>query len=107
MSFIHRSLAVIAVAGALAAGCAGLPTGNDPRMAANSRDCTRINADMAAAQEAQRSAEEKAHGAWKAVIPVAVVAKYATAKFSANGASHERAALEAESVQGGCAKNAS
>lgn len=106
MSSNHRSIVVITVASALATGCAGLPTADVQRTASNSRDCARISADIAATQEAQRNAEERAHGAWKAVIPVAVVAKYATAKYSANGAGKELAELDAERVRRGCDSNA-
>ena len=91
----------IAIA-AIMSGCATAPqTASAPAPAA-SLDCRRISAEIAAAKETQRAANESGDNAWKAVIPVAVVARFAQGKKTAAEAQERIAQLQAAASRKGC-----
>jgi len=85
----------------LLAGCASAPTTRDAAVAA-ARGCSELNAERLAAQDSRREAADKERAAWKAVIPVAVAARYASAKSKVAAADQRLAEINAESDRKGC-----
>ncbi len=91
---------ITALAAFLIAGCATTTT---PSVAPSSiGDCNELVAAMAATDEARQVALDKQQGAWKVVIPVAVVARYASGKAKVADADQRRAELERELEVRGC-----
>jgi hypothetical protein len=91
----------LALAAVLLAGCAGTPTNSAPTAAG---DCKVLTASLATTDEERRAALDKQQGAWKAVIPVAVVVRYAKGKADAAEAEQRHADLQRELDARGCAK---
>ncbi|MBX3606395.1 MAG: hypothetical protein KF788_14035 [Piscinibacter sp.] len=90
---------------ALLSACAGQPAAPSPAATATeaaARDCSRIDADIAAAQAARRDAELKKGEAWKAVVPFAVAGRYASANAAIRDAEQRLAGLRAEAQRQGC-----
>ena len=85
----------------LLAGCASAPTTREAAVAA-ARGCSELNAERLAAQDSRREAVGKERAAWKAVIPVAVAARYASAKSKVAAAGRRLAEINAESDRKGC-----
>ena len=83
-------------------GCASLPDAMPAGAAATS--CEAIDAETVRATEARRAAAEKEQGAWKAVVPFAVAARYASGKAAGDEAGRQLAALQVRSGQQGCAR---
>jgi hypothetical protein len=63
-------------------------------------DCTRLEADVARAEQARRAAVEQSDNAWKAVVPFVVLARKASAKSALEEADKTLAALKAQASQG-------
>jgi hypothetical protein len=91
-----------ALALAALSGCASLPDAPEPRAAATS--CEAIGAEAVRVAEAKRVAVEKEQDAWKAVVPFAVAARYASGKAAGDEAGRQLAALQVRSGQQGCAR---
>ena len=68
----------------------------------NALGCVQLEGQIARAEETLRNAEEKSQNAWKAVVPFAVVARYASNKAAANEAQESLDGLRTQSVQLGC-----
>jgi hypothetical protein len=93
----------LAVVG-LAAGCATpqeAPIASNP---ATPPSCARLAADLATTDEARLAAIEDGRGAWKAVVPFAVAAKYAKSQADVRRAEDRLQSLNAEYSQQGCAR---
>ena len=67
-------------------------------------NCKQLATAVAANEEARRVALEKQQGAWKVVLPFAVVARYAAGKAELKDAEERRATLQRELAQRGCAE---
>jgi len=94
-------LSLMAVA-ALAAGCAGAPAASNKPAASTSSPCSRLDVEIADTEEARRAALEKEKGAWKAVVPFAVAARYASGKSAADQADRQLDKLHADFHRQGC-----
>ena len=94
--------ATIAALALAAAGCASTPGAARPQASAPS--CDAIRAETARVADEKRAALAKEQGAWTAVIPVAVAARYATAKAAASDAEQRLADLRRQSAAQGCAQ---
>jgi hypothetical protein len=81
------------------AGCASTPGGVT---SAAAQDCRQLGAEIARSEEAKREALDKQQNAWKAVIPFAVVARYASGKSAAAEADGRLADLKAGFARQGC-----
>lgn len=68
--------------------------------------CEELAAGIAASDEARGAALEKQQSAWKAVFPVLVAARYATAQAELSDAEQRRAGLHREAAQRGCGDGA-
>jgi hypothetical protein len=82
----HYALFPVSLSIAIAtimSGCATSPQMAPAPAPAASLDCRTISAEIAAAKETRRAANESGDNAWKAVIPVAVVARFAQGKKTA------------------------
>jgi len=100
MPRIPSQISLASVLLALLAGCASAPA---TRAAPKAADCRQLSAEIASAEEARRAAMEKQQSAWKAVIPFAVAARYASAKSSSGRADQRRAELQTQFKRQGCA----
>jgi hypothetical protein len=101
LNIAYRMFAVGAAALLLGlSGCANAPRPKSSTAAA--RDCSELAAARERAQEQQRAAHQKEHGAWKAVIPVAVAARYASARSQAAAADERLAEANAAAEHQGC-----
>ncbi|WP_280155504.1 hypothetical protein [Piscinibacter sp. XHJ-5] len=102
-SNVVRPWALALIVATLAAGCASGPgpAGRPPAPAP--ADCSAVATEIARVEEARRAAAEKHEGAWKAVIPFAVAARYASGKAAAGEADRQLSELHAESHRQGCA----
>jgi hypothetical protein len=82
----------------LAAGCATpaatSPAATTPAAAEPAADCSALAAQISATREAKRVAQEQEQSAWKAIVPFAVMARYAGGKTAAAEADQRLAALE-------------
>jgi hypothetical protein len=85
---------------AFAAGCATPP---DPRAhpvshgeAVRAVDCARLDAEIARAEQARGVAAERSGNAWKAVVPVAVIARKASGTAAVQEADRKLADLKAQ-----------
>lgn len=95
-------LSCLLVVAALATGCATAPTSAPAATSVAATDCRQLAAEIARTEEARRAALEKEQGAWKAVIPFAVAARYASGKSDGENAEQRLAALNAEFSRQGC-----
>jgi hypothetical protein len=97
-----RSITTLAGATLLAlfAGCAGAPA--TQAVAAATVDCAQLGADIAAVEDAQRQAQAARDGAWKAAVPIAVAARYATSSSAVAEARQRLDTLHAEAGRLGC-----
>lgn len=64
--------------------------------------CAQIDEQLARAEEARRAANEKGQNAWKAVVPFAVAARYASGKAASNEAEEAIAGLRSQAALRGC-----
>jgi len=85
------------------AGCASAP--QDAAIVAAATTCSELGAQIAGTEDTRRSAAEKQQGAWKAVVPFAVAARYASGKSAVDEADEQLAALRAESARQGCVRH--
>lgn len=90
----------------LAAGCAGAPVGARSPEAAG-RACSELAAQTDDAVAARRAALDTQQGAWKAVIPVGVAARYAGGTAALAQAEQRLAALRSEASRLHCAHTSS
>lgn len=97
-----RLLALVAAASI--AGCASAPE-TAPPATHSALDCSQIEAQIGAAEQARQAALEKEQDAWKVVIPFAVAARYASSKAAVSEADERLAQLRAESTRRGCARH--
>lgn len=86
----------------LAPGCASPP----PSPAAAAPGCRQLAAEITRTQETRRAALEKEQNAWKAVIPFAVAARYASGRSAAGKADKRLQELRAEYSRQGCGHHA-
>jgi hypothetical protein len=91
---------------ALAIGCASTPTESTAPTQSAVRDCHQLSAEIAVAEAEKHAALEKEKGAWKAVVPFVVVARYADGKLAANKSDKQLDKLRAEFTRQGCAHDA-
>ena len=64
--------------------------------------CAQLDEQLARTEEARRAADEKGQNAWKAVVPFAVAARYASGKAAANEAEDTIAELRSQAALRGC-----
>ena len=99
MNNVHNTIALgTALLLTCLAGCASTPA--TPRGA--TRDCRVVNEERQAVQQNRQQAAAQQHGAWKAVIPFAVAARYANARSKAASADRRAAELDTEAQRKGC-----
>jgi hypothetical protein len=70
--------------------------------AAQGFDCSRVGAEIARAEEARRAALEQGESAWKAVVPLVVLARKASSKAAASDAERKLGELRQQAQQEGC-----
>ncbi len=92
---------------ALLTACAGAPTASTTSAAASSTalsplDCSALRAEIQRTEAVRGEALEKEHDAWKAVVPFAVAARYASSKSTVGDADQTLAALRHERDRRGC-----
>ena len=94
-------LPIIVLAAMLSAGCSSAPSA--ARAPAESiAGCSELVAEMSASDAARSAALEKQQGAWRAVIPFAVAARYAIGKSERTEADQRRADLQRQFEQRDC-----
>jgi hypothetical protein len=84
---------------AVAPGCATPPqaAGHPGQIgAAPGRECDRLEAEIARTEQARGVAAEQGANAWKAVIPLAVLAQKASSTAAVHDADRKLAALKSE-----------
>jgi hypothetical protein len=72
--------------------------------ASASADCEQLSVALRAAQEDKRTAVETRDGAWKVVIPVAVVGRYAVGSSQVGAADRRLGELGNLAATNGCAQ---
>ena len=92
-------LFALAIAAALA-GCAEPRPAPAPPTAAAS--CAQLQAERATVAERRRVALEKEHDAWKALVPFAVAARFASGRSAVDEADRQLADLQARATLKGC-----
>jgi hypothetical protein len=103
MKEFHVPMAGLALSlalGALLMACAQTPAPPATQVAA--LDCASLASELHAAAESQRVAEQQQQDAWKAVVPFAVVARYAKGKAAAQGSEQRLAELQRQAATRGC-----
>jgi hypothetical protein len=93
---VAAMLAVMSLS--LLAACASAPVPS--RQSAS--DCPALDAEIARAAEAQRSAEQKRHDAWKSVLPVAAAARFGQGMVEATQSEQKLRELRGEAARQGC-----
>lgn len=81
------------------AGVGGLAAGTTLSAALG---CAPLEEQIARAEQARRAAREKEDNAWKAVVPFAVAARYASGRAAQNDAQQTLDGLRAQAAQLGC-----
>jgi len=98
----QSSLAATLLALVMAA-CASAPQPSpQAAAAATPPTCAQLDEQLARAEEARRAADEKGQNAWKAVVPFAVAARYASGKAAANEAEEAITGLRSQAALRGC-----
>jgi hypothetical protein len=87
----------------LAASCASTPAGSGRPVLSTALDCHQLRVAIADAEDARLDANEKQQSAWKAVIPFAVAARYASGKSALAEADVRLTELNSRFVRQGCA----
>jgi hypothetical protein len=67
--------------------------------------CNDLRAEIAEVERAKHAAEQAGDDAWKAVVPLAVIARFAKGKKAAVDAAERLAQLEAAADRRGCARS--
>lgn len=80
----------------LLSACASGPIATEPA------SCAELQAELHRAEAEQRAAAQQRDDAWKAVLPVAVAARYASSRSAGAEADRRLAALRAASAQRQC-----
>ena len=93
------ALAMPLAIGLLASACAATDTGI---ASAASPSCAAISREIAKTEEDRQHAIEEGKTAWKAVVPVAVAARYAASQAQAGAADDRLRSLQAQSGRQGC-----
>jgi hypothetical protein len=107
MSLLHdtrRSIFAAFVIALSVGGCASTPPAQKAPLAATKppADCGRLHAEIASSEQDKREAAEKQKGAWKAVVPFLVAARYANGKSGVGEADERIEKLQAQLRQQGC-----
>jgi hypothetical protein len=97
--FITATMLASSIALSLLGACASAPRAQDTAAAP---DCAAIDAEMARTANAQRAAAQQQQDAWKAVVPVAVAARYGQGKAAAAESQQRLSELQAQATQQGC-----
>ena len=92
------SLSALALVASMLVGCASVP-------AEPVAECSQLRAELSATDAARSAALEKRQGAWKAVIPVAMAARYAIGSSELEAAERRRADLQRELAQRDCTED--
>lgn len=92
---------------ALLMACAGPPTASATSAVASNTalsplDCGALRAEIQRTEAIRSEALQKEHDAWKAVVPFAVAARYASGKSAVGDADQTLAALRDEHDRRGC-----
>jgi hypothetical protein len=87
-------------------GCASIPRSRVPESQFAQLNCAQLEAEVVQNEETKRVATQTKTGAWKAVVPVAVVARYAKGSSAITTADKRGASLEEQRRQKGCASAA-
>ncbi|HEY9063534.1 MAG TPA: hypothetical protein VIO33_01030 [Burkholderiaceae bacterium] len=105
----HRPSSVVAaLLATLLGACASAPPPSGASVTgrpadASAASCAQLDAQIVQAAEARRAAEEKGQNAWKAVVPFAVAARYASGRAAAGEAEDAMAGLREQARRQGCA----
>ena len=91
----------------LLTACAGAPTASTTSAVASSTalsplDCSALRAEIQRTEAVRGEALQKEHDAWKAVVPFAVAARYASSKSAVGDADQTLAALRTEHDRRNC-----
>lgn len=93
----RHPILLAALAAALCAACASKPSTN-----AAARDCSRLDQDIALAEQSRREAQENEEKAWDIPIPLIGAGRYAFSKASLAKTDKQLGELHAESLRLGC-----
>ncbi|WP_156087714.1 hypothetical protein [Lysobacter sp. Root667] len=74
-----RPVLALILTPALLAGCASIPRSSTPLAEIAALDCDRLAEEQALAERTRDAASRARRGAWKAVLPIAVGVRYASA----------------------------
>lgn len=100
MQHTRLSLASLFAVAVVVAGCASTqPPANTISATA---DCRDLGIAIANAETEKQAAREKESGAWKAIVPFAVIGRYASGKAAGEAADKRLDKLRATSSQRGC-----
>jgi hypothetical protein len=105
-SISPASLLCLAIA-SLMGGCASNPMANQAGSnppPATIASCNDLRNAITVAEAARHEAAQRGDNAWKAVVPVAVVARYASSKKAGSDATERLAELQAAADRKGCAR---
>jgi hypothetical protein len=102
MPRITLSIVSLFVFTQLAVGCASTPTATPKTATSIAPDCGQLSTEIASAEADMHAALEKEKGAWKAIVPFVVVARYADGKLAANRSDQQLDVLRAEFARRGC-----
>ena len=95
------TLVALLAAGSLATGCANAPASSTPP----AFECNQLASEIGEADLARREALEQQRDAWKFVVPVAVVVRYAGSEVEVRDADRRLGDLRARFDQMQCASD--
>lgn len=91
-----------AMAGAALLTLHGSAWADDTPVAPES-ECVRLDAEIARADQALQAAQDQQRSAWKAMVPIAMLARHVKARSSGEQAGEKLDALRAQHARHGCA----
>lgn len=88
---------------ALLAGCASIPRSPTPLAAIADLDCDGLAQEQALSERTREAAQRARGGAWKAMLPVAVAVRYASAQSALSDAEQRLQQVRAQRDARQCA----
>lgn len=98
-----RPVLSLIVTPALLAGCASIPRSQTPLAAIAGLDCEALVQEQALSERSRDAAQRARSGAWKAVLPIAVGVRYASARSAQSEAEQRLQAIRASRDAHRCA----
>ena len=81
-----RPVLALIVTPALLAGCASIPRSQTPLAQIAELDCAGLVQEQAVSERSREAAQRARSGAWKAVLPIAIGVRYASAQSALSDA---------------------